>query len=200
MTRIIAGTAKGRELKVPPKGTRPTSSRVREAIFSRLDHWNLLNEAEVLDLCAGSGSLGLEAASRGAARVEAVELAAPAARLIKQNAQALGLSQVNVVVANVQKFLTMNPHPQQLVFFDPPYDLSNDFVTEVLELVATGWLAPEGVIVLERSIRSEVPLWPESLSLLAEKKYGETQIYYLELAQNENLDEASEADALVENS
>lgn len=85
MTRIVAGTAKGRTLAVPAQGTRPTSERVREALFSRLDHMGMLNSTRVLDLYAGSGALGLEAASRGAASVDLVENSSAAARIIARN-------------------------------------------------------------------------------------------------------------------
>ena len=92
MTRIVAGSAKGRVLAVPAKGTRPTSERVREALFSRLDHWGALEGAHVLDLYAGTGALALEALSRGAASADLVEKSAAAARLAARNASACGAS------------------------------------------------------------------------------------------------------------
>lgn len=104
MTRIVAGSAKGRTLAVPKSGTRPTSERVREALFSRLDHMNVLEGATVLDLFAGTGALGLEALSRGAARATLVEKASAAARVATANVRATGLS-ARVVTADVRAYL-----------------------------------------------------------------------------------------------
>ena len=101
MTRIVAGSAKGRTLAVPKSGTRPTSERVREALFSRLDHMNVLDGAVVLDLYAGTGALGLEALSRGAATATLVEKAAGAARVATSNVRSTGLS-ARVVTADAR--------------------------------------------------------------------------------------------------
>src|SRR5699024_8922034 len=106
VTRIVAGTAGGRALTVPKGATRPTSERVREALFSRLEHQGVVDGARVLDLYAGSGALGLEAASRGAAAVTLVDSARPAAAACRRNAATLGLTQVQVVAATVRSYLT----------------------------------------------------------------------------------------------
>lgn len=106
MSRIVAGQAGGRLLRVPAKGTRPTSERVREAVFSRLEHTGAVAGARVLDLYAGSGALGLEAMSRGADGAVLVESGKDAARICRANAAALGLAaRVEVVAARVETFL-----------------------------------------------------------------------------------------------
>ena len=127
MTRVIAGTAGGRTLRTPPgSGTRPTSDRVREAVFSALDARDAVRGARVLDLYAGSGALGLEAASRGAARVVLVESDRRAADVIAGNARELKLPGTRVVRSTVAAHLFPDPapdDPSDLVFVDPPYDL-----------------------------------------------------------------------------
>ncbi len=104
VTRIVAGSVGGRSIAVPAKGTRPTSDRVREAIFSRLEHLDVLDGARVLDLYAGSGALGLEAASRGATAVTLVDSARPAADVARRNVAALGLTGVRVTTETAERF------------------------------------------------------------------------------------------------
>ena len=99
MTRIVAGAMGGRRIEVPRSGTRPTSERVREALFARLDHYGVLDGARVLDLCAGSGALGLEAASRGAGDVTLVDSSRTATDTCRRNIRALGLNEVTAVTA-----------------------------------------------------------------------------------------------------
>lgn len=178
MTRIIAGTAGGRRLEVP-KGdlTRPTSDRVREAVFSGLDARGVLRGARVLDLFAGSGALGLEAASRGAAEVTMVESSRQAAAVARRNAGALGM-RVTVVLTSVHRFLTgRTPAPQDVVLIDPPYGTGEDVVRQVLAALADGWLAPGGLVVLERSSRTPEPGWPAGLAREGVRRYGETAIW-----------------------
>ncbi|MFH5823918.1 16S rRNA (guanine(966)-N(2))-methyltransferase RsmD [Georgenia sp. AZ-5] len=141
MTRIVAGIAGGRTLSVPRSGTRPTSERVREALFSRLEHLGVVDGARVIDLYAGSGALGLEAASRGAEHVTLVEAAKAAAQLCRRNAAALGLGgHVDVVAAKVQTYLAGFPAagaaPADLVLLDPPYDVGEAELAGVLGLLA----------------------------------------------------------------
>ncbi|MEJ5914910.1 16S rRNA (guanine(966)-N(2))-methyltransferase RsmD [Pseudokineococcus sp. 1T1Z-3] len=188
MTRLVAGAAGGRTLLVPRgSATRPTSERVREALFSRLEHEGLLDGTRVLDLYAGSGALGLEAASRGAAAVVLVEAAREAARACRANVASTGLAGVEVREAPVERVLAAPPGPPldggaDLVLLDPPYDVADDALGAVLRaLVSAGWLAPEAVVVAERSSRSPEPAWPDGLSRYASRRYGETVVWFAEL-------------------
>ena len=183
MTRIVAGSAKGRILKVPAKGTRPTSERVREALFSRLEHLGYVEDCEVLDLYAGSGALGLEAASRGATYVECVESSRQAAALIKQNVRELGLA---VVVANakVQTWLAGPPNRRfDLVVVDPPYDLSEAELAANLEALMPH-LASDALVVVERSVRSPEPTWPPGLERDDERRWGDTRTWSAVVAES----------------
>ena len=179
MTRIIAGTAGGRELRTPPgRGTRPTSDRVREALFSALESRDALSGAHVMDLYAGSGALGLESASRGAAEVTLVESDRAAASVVRDNAARLGL-RANVLPTTVSSALAGAPRPLDLVFLDPPYDLSEEALAgDLAALVDRGWLAADALVVVERSKRSAEPVWPAGLVPERVKKYGETVVWY----------------------
>lgn len=189
MTRIIAGFAGSLTIGVPSFGTRPTSDRVREAIFSALEARDAIDGAEVLDLYAGSGALGLEAASRGAARVTLVDRVAAAATLCKQNAakvlrQAPKGSAPTVDVTNqpVQAFLNSAVGTWDLVFLDPPYDLGSVELTHNLEALV-GHLSPDATVVVERSSRTPDPEWPAGLELDKRKNYGETAVFWLSVAE-----------------
>lgn len=182
MTRIVAGRAGGRSLAVPPKGTRPTSDRVREAIFSRLEHYGAIDGARVLDLYAGSGALGLEAASRGAAEVTLVDVSRQAAQVCATNVTALGLDGVRVVTDKAARVAATAPtHPWDLVFLDPPYDVADAEVAEVLAALEPH-VSTRCVVVVERSARSPEPRWPSSWSRIAAKTYGDTAVHYAEVA------------------
>ena len=181
MTRIVAGSAKGRILAVPKSGTRPTSERVREALFSRLDHMNVLEGATVLDLFAGTGALGLEALSRGAARATLVEKASAAARVASANVRATGLP-ARVVTADVRAYLGGRggealTGENDLVFIDPPYDIPEGDMTTVLSALAP-WVGPDSLIVVERSTRAPAPTWPPFLVLEDTRAWGETVAYF----------------------
>jgi len=181
MTRIVAGSAKGRTLAVPKSGTRPTSERVREALFSRLDHMNVLEGATVLDLFAGTGALGLEALSRGAARATLVEKASAAARVASANVRATGLP-ARVVTADVRAYLGARggealTGENDLVFIDPPYDIPEGDMTTVLSALAP-WVGPDSLIVVERSTRAPAPTWPPFLVLEDTRAWGETVAYF----------------------
>lgn len=181
MTRIIAGTSGGRRLQVPPGAlTRPTSDRVREALFSRLEHGDWLDGTAVLDLYAGSGALGLEAASRGAASVVLVEHAAAPLRALRVNVAAVGLKQVQAVGESVQHFLDGDRHhgPFDLVLADPPYPETESRVANVLESLSSRWLAEDALVVLERSTRSPEPTWPDALHRTDQRRYGETTLWF----------------------
>ncbi|MDQ6938067.1 MAG: 16S rRNA (guanine(966)-N(2))-methyltransferase RsmD [Actinomycetota bacterium] len=188
MTRIVGGTARGRTLAVPPRGTRPTADRTREALFNRLDTLLEVSGSRVLDLYAGSGALGLEALSRGAAQVTFVDNDRRAAAVIEDNAavvdaRAMGGGVVRVVVRAVDAFLLARaPSPEaryDVIFADPPYATSEDEVAATLAAVCTpAWCADGAVIVLERSARGPVPRWPDGVEALASKRYGEASLWY----------------------
>ncbi|WPF83435.1 16S rRNA (guanine(966)-N(2))-methyltransferase RsmD [Sanguibacter sp. 4.1] len=191
MTRIVAGLVGGRSLAVPPKGTRPTSDKVREAIFSRLEHYEVLDGARVLDLCAGSGALGLEAASRGASTVVLVEAGRVAAQVCQKNVDSLGLRGVRVVTDRAERFVAQLPtQPWDLVFLDPPYDMSDDDVAALL-LALEGHVSDDAVIVVERSSRTPEPTWPASWRLIVTKPYGETLVHYAEPGADDDTDLSS---------
>jgi 16S rRNA (guanine966-N2)-methyltransferase len=185
VVRIVAGVAGGRRLAVPPRGTRPTSDRVREAVFSALQARRDLAGARVLDLYAGSGALGLEALSRGAAYVRFVESDYRAAEVIRRNVEALGLggpggSAVQVSTRDVPAVLGGGPdQPYDVVLADPPYALTDDALSAVLSaLISGGWLAPAALIVVERAARALPPAWPDGVSELTNRRYGDTAVYY----------------------
>ena len=187
MTRIIAGVAGGRSLRTPPgSGTRPTSDRVREALFSALDARDAVRGSRVLDLYAGSGALGLEAASRGAASVVLVETDRRAADVIGRNAADLGLAGVRVVRSTGGAALAADPGPSDaadLVLVDPPYEVDEVALAAVLRRLAAGWLAPGGLVVVERSTRSPEPAWPPGVERAGKaRKYGETTVWFAERA------------------
>lgn len=180
MTRIVAGDAGGRRLVVPAGDTtRPTTDRVREALFSALASRNLLPGAAVLDLYCGSGALGLEAASRGAASVVLVDASRQAVDAARLNVSSLGFSRVAVVLSSVQRYLDRKPPAlMSLVFADPPYAMGQDEITRMLvALTAGGWLQPSAVVLLERSSRSLEPNWPPGLVRQAIRRYGETAVW-----------------------
>jgi len=184
VTRIIAGYAGSLALEVPRAGTRPTSDRVREAIFSALEARLELHGARVLDLYAGSGALGLEAASRGAAEVLLVERDAKAAAIARRNAALVRRAaresrpRIEVVSQSVGAWLAAAGGEWDLVLADPPYDLGEDELEGVLEGIE-GVLAPDGEVVVERSTRSPAPSLPPGLLLDRTKRYGETAVHWL---------------------
>lgn len=201
MTRIIAGTAGGRRLNTPPgSGTRPTADRVREALFSRLEHLGVMLGADVLDLYAGSGALGLEAFSRGASSATFVEMNRAVAHVIRDNVRTLGFSPVRVVTQAVEKFLaTPSTVAANLVLMDPPYSVSEAQLKQALELlVSGGWLAPGALVVVERSSRSPEPSWPDALEAWEPRVYGETTMWFAELPAQENPDDVSEFTAALD--
>lgn len=180
MTRIVAGTAGGRSLAVPTKGTRPTSDRVREALFSRLEHYGVLHDARVLDLFAGSGALGLEAASRGATHVTLVERSKPAAEVCRRNIHTLALPNVHLLTDRAERFVETPPtQPWDLVLIDPPYDFDDDALSTILATFDTPDALAEGaVVVVERARRSREPDWPQGWDVLAHKEYGDTSLWF----------------------
>ena len=170
MTRIIAGTHRGRQLAVPPGAvTRPTSDRAREGMFSSLQSLLDLEGAVVLNLYAGSGALGLEALSRGAASATLVESDERALAVLRRNTEALGLPAV-VFGLEVERFLAGTPEPYDLVLLDPPYDLEIDLAALV------PWAAD--VVVVERRSRGPQLTWPAGLEAVRSRRYGEATLWY----------------------
>lgn len=177
MTRIVAGIAGGRRLAVPSKGTRPSTDRVREALFSAVESAMDLTDARVLDLYAGSGALGLEALSRGAAAAVFVESAPAALTVLRKNVATVGLPGV-VRAGKVAAVLAHAPdRPFDLVLADPPYAVE-DLTGELGLLVGNGWLAPEALVIVERSRRAPEPTWPPGLTPVRVKHYGETSLHW----------------------
>lgn len=195
MSRIISGMAGGTNLKsVPGDATRPTTDRVKEALFSRLESWDVISSARVLDLFAGSGSLGLETASRGARHVMLVELAPKAVSVCQQNAKKINETLKQDIVAvqrgKVDTYLsslvdeeTLLPRKTfDLVFMDPPYPLTDQELSVTLQKVSLV-LEKDATVIVERSSRSPEPTWPANLERIAEKKYGETKLWFAEPVQ-----------------
>jgi 16S rRNA (guanine966-N2)-methyltransferase len=185
VTRIISGFAGSLRLAVPPAGTRPTSDRVREAMFSALDARGILPGARVLDLYCGSGALGLEAASRGASHVPLVDKATAAHRVTTDNvarvvkAAPRGAAPEIVVSSQpVQSFLGAAQVAWDVVFLDPPYELGGLELVHNLEALVPH-LTPDAIVVVERSARDSEPAWPPGLELDRRKDYGDTAVYYL---------------------
>jgi 16S rRNA (guanine966-N2)-methyltransferase len=181
MTRIIGGAAGGRRIAVPPgSGTRPTADRVREALFSSLEsEFGSFDGLAVLDLYAGSGAIGLEALSRGAARVVLVESDRRAAEVISANIRAVGLPGATVLTRPVEKVAVGEGSAAfDLVYADPPYKLDTVELQDVLIALAQGgWLADDAVVVVERGKR-EPWEWPEGFAALRDRKYGEARLWY----------------------
>ncbi|NYJ04317.1 16S rRNA (guanine(966)-N(2))-methyltransferase RsmD [Petropleomorpha daqingensis] len=180
MTRLIAGAAGGRRLKVPASGVRPTGDRAREGLFNSLGSLLDLDGARVLDLYAGSGALGLEALSRGAAEVVFVESGQRVLPVLRANLAAVGLPGGRVIAGSVPAVVA-GPAPARfdLVLADPPYATGVEEVLGVLRaLVAGRWLADDAVVVVERSSREEPWEWPTPLAGLRDRRYGEALLRY----------------------
>jgi 16S rRNA (guanine966-N2)-methyltransferase len=176
MTRVIAGSARGRRITVPSgTTTRPTSDRAREGLFSSLQSLLDLEGARVVDLYAGSGALGLEAVSRGAASVTLVEDDPDALATLRDNVQHLGFRNAFVVSQPVERFLAVDPEPRyDLALLDPPYDLD---VRPVLALLRP-WLADEAVVAVERRTRGGELAWPAAYEPVRSRRYGEATLWY----------------------
>jgi 16S rRNA (guanine966-N2)-methyltransferase len=184
MPRIVAGVAKGRSIVVPPRGTRPTSDRAREALFNTLTSWLDLDGARVLDLFAGSGAVGLEALSRGAADVSFVESDRDAAALIARNVATVAPTferRARVLRCSVERYLAGAPATGSFdfVFADPPYALGDAEMEALLvRLAQPPWLGAAAIVVVERAARGADLTWPEALEALKHKRYGEGMLWY----------------------
>lgn len=186
MTRIVAGTARGRRLAVPPHGTRPTSDRVREALFSSLDSelrdaglaWS---QVAVLDLYAGSGALGLEALSRSARSATLVERSRATARVLTANVDAVGCPGATVLIRDVGQLASTVPpgDPADLVMADPPYEVAAADLRAILSaLRARQWIAPDAIVVVERPTRDKASPLPEDWPEPRRRAYGDTALWY----------------------
>ncbi|RKN76582.1 16S rRNA (guanine(966)-N(2))-methyltransferase RsmD [Streptomyces klenkii] len=183
MTRVIAGTAGGRRLAVPPgTGTRPTSDRAREGLFSTLESLlGTLHGTRVLDLYGGSGAVGLEALSRGAAHVLLVESDARAVRTIRENVRTLGLPGAEVRAGKAEQTVAgpAPAAPYDVVFLDPPYAVTDEALREILLTLRTGgWLADDVLVTVERSTRGGEFPWPDGFEALRARRYGEGTLWY----------------------
>lgn len=182
MTRIVSGTAKGRVLQTPDKGTRPTSAKVREALFSKLESWKMVADVQVLDLFAGSGALGIEALSRGAAKATFVEKSRAASRVVAKNLQITKLDHaaqnVNLPAAEFLDRLGETNNGFDLVFIDPPYAMSEEELGDLLGKVEKH-LTPDAVVVVERDASSEKPLLSAGLEVEDYRKWGGTAAWFL---------------------
>lgn len=189
--RVISGRFKGVALTTPKSVTRPTTDRTKEAIFSRLDAWGVLDEARVLDLFAGTGALGIEALSRGACGLVAVEASKPAAALVvktiaqlKRNRSWSSDLSARVIVRKAEAYAASGAGAAgafDVIFIDPPYAFETEACDRLLaDLSANGFAGEGTVIVLERSARSERPTPPDGWEITDGRDYGETAVYYIE--------------------
>ena len=196
--RVISGRFKGFQLSSAKTGTRPTTDRTKEAIFSHLDSWGVLDDARVLDLFAGTGALGIEALSRGAVSLVAVEFAGPAAAALSKTIASLKSSkawrsgmQARAMRAKAESFAAgYAGDPFNVIFIDPPYAMTTEAVEALLNDIITHGVAvgpsdsaaaeDDTVIVLERSARSAEPTPPEGWRIIERRDYGETAVYYLD--------------------
>ncbi|WKG06515.1 16S rRNA (guanine(966)-N(2))-methyltransferase RsmD [Mycolicibacterium sp. HK-90] len=183
MTRIVAGALGGRRIAVPRSGTRPTSDRVREAVFNALSARLDFTGLSVLDLYAGSGALGLEAVSRGAGSAMFVEADQRAAAVITENIAALGVRGATVRRGNVETVLAGGAtRPVDLVFADPPYDLDDAAVDAMLTLlVRAGWVRSGTYVLVERRASGQPVRWPEGWDALSARRYGDTSVELAEV-------------------
>ncbi len=161
MTRIISGEARGRKLKVPPEGTRPTSDRAKEGLFSSLQVRFGFQDARVLDLFAGGGALGLEASSRGAAEVVLVENNPKACEIIRFNAGVVKHPNIRIEEMKASTYLAQAPREYfDMVLADPPYELVDESVVEMLEKLKP-CLVDGAAVVVERHRSSPEMAWPK---------------------------------------
>lgn len=189
MTRVIAGQARGRRLQVPSAGTRPTTDRVRESLFASLESVLLAEgrtwaDVSVCDAYAGSGAVALEAWSRGAQRVCVIESAPRALKVIESNIDQVGAgTAVDVLSRSVAAVFLAPPvgGSFDVLFLDPPYEVPAEQVAgELIAASEHGWLSPEAVVVVERSIRDEqVPLpADDGFVEVKQRRYGESALWY----------------------
>ncbi|HKE50015.1 MAG TPA: 16S rRNA (guanine(966)-N(2))-methyltransferase RsmD [Actinomycetes bacterium] len=179
MPRIIGGSAGGRRVNVPRSmRSRPTSDRAKEGLLGTLEDLVGLARARVADFYAGSGSVGLEMLSRGAAHCLFVESDPRVAEGIRRNVRQLGLQGAEVLTARAETTARTAPaaEPYDVIFLDPPYPIEVDAV--LADLCRNGWLARDGLLAVERSSRSPEPDWPDSLDGVRSRRYGDATMWY----------------------
>ena len=185
--RIIAGVARGRNLSTVAGATRPTSDRAREALFSTLmSEFGEFENLKFLDLFAGSAAVGLEALSRGADLVHAVEKDDGAVKTIRANQEIVEKAKpegkFHLYAMSAQKFLSNPTQQYDIIFMDPPYDFGDQGVHELLNLILEKEVIRSGgVIVIERATKGSSIKWPEPLRELRTKEYGVATLYYGEM-------------------
>ena len=197
--RIVTGSAKGARLAPVPDGVRPLSDRAREGLFSSLGP-DVVFDAIVLDLFAGTGAVGIEALSRGAARATFVERSAQAGATIHRNLDITRLAADAVVqTLDVAGFLARAERPGapfDLVFCDPPYDMAGSEVQPLLVALTAGWVADQGgTIVLTRGERSSMPVIPVHWAVARELRYGDSLVLVI----RPQVPAGSQPEALPEN-
>jgi 16S rRNA (guanine966-N2)-methyltransferase len=184
--RIIAGSSKGKTLFSPPEATRPTSDRAREGLFSSLEsEFGTMSDLAFLDLFTGSGAVGVEALSRGATSVYAVEQHEATANISRKNFELVNnpSGDFSVVNSSVERFLISPGLPKgftfDIIFMDPPYSLPNSDIEKILQSIyENGLLANRGLIAIERESRSKPFTWPEPFIAEKIRSYGQGSIFY----------------------
>ena len=183
--RIIAGIGKGRKLFSPPSITRPTSDRAREGLFSSLTStFTSLEGLHFLDLFAGSGAVGVEALSRGAALVEAIESNQVSADVCKQNFELLsnqsGVGKFKVHGKTTFEFLNHTAsEPYEIIYIDPPYEVANSEIEKILKKILTlNLLNKHGVVAIERDAKAKSFTWPDGFTEEKIRSYGAGSIHY----------------------
>ena len=180
--RIIGGSAKGKNLFSPSDKTRPTSDRAREGLFSSLEsEFGSMHELSFLDLFAGSGAVGVEALSRGAKLVVAVESHQPTTKIIEKNFELVNQTTGKYEVENLDamKYVATPNNSFDIIFIDPPYELDNKSIEKILsEIAVNDLLKSTGVIAIERDSKSKEFIWPSPFAQTKVRSYGQGSIYY----------------------
>ena len=181
--RIIAGAAKGKTLLSPPETTRPTSDRAREGLFSSLEsEFGSIDGLNFLDLFSGSGAVGAEALSRGAAEVYSVEQHEFTAALAENNFQSIKNvdGSFHVIATSAHRFLSTAANIDfDIIFMDPPYNLDNQEIEEMLAIISErGLLRAHGLIAVERETKNKPFTWPAPFELEKIRSYGQGSIFY----------------------
>ncbi len=184
---IVAGKHKGRRIEAPEgRAVRPTASRTREAVFNILSHGRYASEdapllrGRVADIFCGSGAMGLEALSRGASHVTFVDKSRESLEAVEYNVKHFGETSTTRIIRADSSILPLAPHPHEILLIDPPYN-SGLIVGALNTAKAGGWIAPHGVAVVEQAWKEAITI-PKGWQQIDERKYGNTRVLLLELA------------------